>query len=246
MALDKKTGNKAQTCLEDILLCQESYLGLTQETVSNQCLIHRQASWCLALGYIYKYRQEGERAKTYFTKACELKSALACWHAGLLFERSGQEQFAYYLYQVGCYIYKDADNCLMYAYNLEERGYLKAAFWHYKKACDLNDKSACSLAEMITSMSQEDIRWKNVFLQKACTLKHYPACYKYGSNMEYKGNMQEAIWAYKNACFGDLKDACQDFKRLNQGGILKSFKMKIYVAANSVYIKLLEKISAFF
>lgn len=208
------------------------------------CLSDRQVPACLALGKYFELKQDDISGEKYFRKACQLNSAKGCLLGGYNLERQGKESLSNDLYYLGCFQYNSAENCLARGQNYREARDWKEALNFFTLACEKGLGQGCYFASEMVSYANHNYKKTNYLLIKGCKQDHANSCYKLGMYAQNSGDMANARWGYQQACISDILEACEDFRVINNGGILDKTKQKYkkqYEEVKDKFLKFLEE-----
>jgi hypothetical protein len=98
---------------------------------------------------------------------------------------------------------------------------------YYEMACDREIGQGCFLAQEISLFAQNYTKdkWKYL-LTRGCKLDHAGSCYQLALYAQNYDDKATARWGFQRACTMDILEACEDFRILNEGGIIEKWWQK--------------------
>lgn len=200
----------------------------TVNSLDEQCLKSHQVESCLILGRFYDYKAQESTGEKYYLEACRQKSAQGCLLGGYNLERQGLENRSNDLYLMGCLQAEGGgQNCVALGQNAREQRDWKGAMKYYEMACDRNIGQGCFFAQEMSLFAQNTTKnkWKYL-LTRGCKLDHAGSCYKLAYYAQSYEELVTARWGYKEACTKDILEACEEFRIINDGGIVEKWWQK--------------------
>lgn len=194
------------------------------EEFHKQCLEKKIEIACFSLGKFYELTQEDEKASQFFRSSCALQNPYACLLGGYAEERLGRKTLANDIYLLGCSMNSGGESCSAIGNTYRENNKNTEALDYYKKGCEKKYGQACFFAYEVSY--NEDSDKKNNLLKKGCILKHLGSCSTLAWIAEQNGDFSTARTAYKEACLMEDAEACESFKRVNNGGMVENFIKK--------------------
>lgn len=198
------------------------------------CMANTSPTACLSLGKYYDVNDDLLSSVDFYGKACLQKVSIGCLLSGFASERRGNEVVANSAYKLGCDNYNDSANCKALAQNFRENQMWSLSLSYFDKACKLGDGQACFLAYEVTAYVGNISHRFKYYLQNGCRLSHASSCLTLGYLGESTSDLSTARSAYKDACLLDIKEACDSFKRINEGGMLKNIKHHFLIKINKI------------
>lgn len=200
----------------------------TIKSLDSKCLGEHQTDACLVLGKLYDYKKQEPIGEKYYLEACKNKSAEGCLLGGYNLERQGLENRSNDLYTMGCLqATGGGQSCVALGQNSREQRDWKGSMKYYEMACERDNGQGCFFAHEISMFAQNHTKgkWKYL-LTKGCKLGHASSCYSLAQYAQSYDDKATARWGYQQACTKDILEACDDFKILNEGGILEKWWQK--------------------
>lgn len=229
------SNSSAQTSDCEGLECIVNKISQTVETISTPaveklsqyCLRDNQIPACLSVGKFYDFKNQEVKGEEFYLKACKMRSAQGCLLGGYNLERQGKESRSNDLYTMGCYQTEaGGQNCIALAQNYREQRNWAEALKHYELACEKNEGQGCFFAQEIYNyVKHTPGKWK-FFLSKGCNLGHTGSCYKLAYYAQSYGEKVLARWGYQQACVKEVMEACEEFRIINEGGIVEKWWQK--------------------
>jgi len=194
------------------------------ESFHKQCLDKKIEIACFSLGKFYELTKEENNASLFYRSSCVLQNPYACLLGGYTEERLGRKVLANDIYLLGCSMPEGGQSCSAIGNTYREKNQNIEALNYYKKGCEKKYGQACFFAYEVSY--GEELYNKNYLLRQGCILKHLGSCSTLAWIAEQNGDFSTARTAYKEACLMEDSEACQSFKRVNNGGVVENFIKK--------------------
>src|SRR5690606_25600661 len=136
------------------------------------------------------------------------------------------------LYALGCFVHREADSCLMLAWDQEfTQGSRTEAYRYFDIACELGSASGCVQAAQKIAMlpyGYEGLKATALdYYRRACARGHRYGCWQVGETSAALGIIPEAKRAFKQACLADMPEACTRWRELNEGGLAQNWAQEL-------------------